>query len=297
MFKGRARGRGRGLQLVPASTAHVSALRKIVATDPVRHVHTAARMGPARRSSSTRLWALVDGGRTIGGLLSCRGFAWALEPPSRLDDRIFSRFASFISARAASPEIVVGPRDEVEAVVDGLTLRGLEALELREQVMMAATALRPEEGLMPTGFRLRSATARDLPWLLETHAAMCREDLGVDQVAKNRVGYERYFLDLIAGDQVLVGEDAGERVYKSEVALKSAQAWLIEGVYTLPPARGRGFARAAMASVAEKAAEQDKLACLYVHLANEAALSVYRRVGFQEVCPWTTALLSRGGAY
>lgn len=297
MFKSRARGRGRGLQLVPAAGAHSAALRKIVASDPVRHVHTGARMGVARRSASTRLWALVDEGRTIGALLSSRGFAWALEATRRLDERVFSRLASFISARAASPEIVVGPRDEVEAVVDGLRLRGLEALEMREQVMMAASALRPEEGVLPAGFRLRSAHPRDLPWLLETHAAMCREDLGVDQVAKNRVGYERYFLDLIAGDQVLIGEDAGERVYKSEIALKSPQAWLIEGVYTLPAARGRGFARAAMASVAEAAASQDKLACLYVHLANEPALSVYRRVGFQEVSPWTTALLSRGRAF
>ena len=297
MFKGRSRGRGRGLQLVPAGSAHSAALRKIVASDPVRHVHTGARMAAARRSSSTRLWALVDEGRTVGALLSSRGFSWALEPTLRSDERIFSRFASFISARAASPEIVVGPQDEVEAVVDGLRLRGLEPLEMREQVMMAATALRPEEGMLPAGFRLRSANPRDMPWLLETHAAMCREDLGVDQVAKNRVGYERYFLDLIAGDQVTVGEDAGVRVYKSEVALKSPQAWLVEGVYTLPEARGRGFARAAMAAVAEAAATQSKLACLYVHLSNVPAINVYRRVGFQDVSPWTTALLSRERSY
>ena len=293
MFRGRARGRERGLKLVPAGGAHSAALRKIVAADPIRHVHTGARMGLARRGTSTRLWAIQDGARIIGALLSSRGFAWALEPSRRADEQVFSRLSSFIAARAATPEIVVGPQEEVEAVVDGLRLRGLEPVETREQIMMAATALRPEEGVMPAGFRLRSATPRDLPWLLDAHAAMCREDLGVDQVAKNRVGYERYFLDLIAADQVVIGEDAGERVYKSEVALKSPQAWLIEGVYTFPAARGRGFARAAMAAVAEDAAGQDRLACLYVHLANDAALNVYRRVGFQDVCPWTTALLSK----
>jgi predicted GNAT family acetyltransferase len=268
-------------------------LRRIVDAEPARHVHTAATLHTARRRSQ-RLLALVEGDRVLGALHSLRGFAWALERERREDPAVLGALADLIGARAASPEVVVGPTAEIERVVETLELRGLRPLELRQQVMMAFSDPR---GSVPaarqTSLRMRPAGLRDVPWLLEAHAAMCREDLGVDQVARNRSGYERYFQELVSGKRAWIGEDEAGPVFKAEVAVVSRDAWLVEGVYTVDRARGRGHAKAGMIDLCGRAAGQGRLTCLYVHVVNEPALAVYRRVGFQPVCPWTTALLRR----
>lgn len=291
-FGSRSRGERDVVRVVPAAARHVAGIRKIVARDPIRAVHTGAQLASAPRRLSPRLWALVEGERIVGALQNSRGFSWVLAEDARQDPRLLAALAAFIGNRAGITDIVVGVEEQVLTVVDGLRIRGVEPVEIRHQEMMAIWGSPRAVEAYP-GYRVRKAGPADVPWLLEAHAAMCREDLGVDQVARNRAGYEVYFHDLVAHGRSIIGEDLEGRAFKAEVALRSGEAWLVEGVYTVPRARGRGYAKFAMADIAADARRSGHLTCLYVHRRNAPALAVYRAIGFETISPWLTVLTDR----
>lgn len=304
-----------GLTVVPAESRHFRRARQIVAADPVMNVHVGAMLPPAAADAGAGLahWALLDGPRTIGVVQQYRGVCWALDAERRADARLTAALASVLARCTRFSEIVFGPEAEVRAVIEACRARGVDLLELRRQEMMACRVPKvgalagqrpggrpghdvealPESG--PDGFTLRAAARRDLRWLLVAHGAMCREDLGVDQVAKNPEGYSRYFQDLIRRRRMFVGEVGGRPVFKAEIAQESREASLVEGVYTEPGARGRGYATVAMAWLADLSRTRGRVACLYVHRRNTGAIRVYERVGFEIVSPWATAIVTRDG--
>ncbi|MEN6632589.1 MAG: GNAT family N-acetyltransferase [Candidatus Polarisedimenticolia bacterium] len=280
--------------VAPAEPRHFRRERVIVQQDPAVCVHVASTIPPAGAGEGiARHWAILEGGRTIGLVQQYRGFTWAVERARRGDPRIGPAVADLIARAAFAPtEVCFGPEGEVRDVLDALRLRGLDLVELRRQEMMSCPEpVAPPES--PPGFQLRAGTRRDLPWLLRAHAAMCLEDLGVDQVARNPDGYAHYFEGLARRRRVFVGELDGERVFKCEIAQESDASWLIEGVYTVPAVRGRRLATVAMAWICGLAAAKRRLPCLYVHRRNEAAIRVYQRVGFESVAPWATAIVAR----
>lgn len=287
-----------GLRTTLAEPRHFRRVRQIVAAAPATHVHVGALL-PApngERVAGVPQWAILDGPRTIGLVQRHRGVCWAINPASRTDPRLPLAVGELLEGLLRFSETIFGPESEVESVAESCRGLGVELAEMRRQQMMACPEPRPAEELRPVGgFVLRPASRSDLKWLLEAHAAMCREDLGVDQVAKNPEGYARYFDGLVRQRRIVVGELHGAPVFKAEIALESREAWLIEGVYTLPAGRGRGCATRAMAWLAEMAAARGRLACLYVHRRNRTAVNIYERVGFETVSPWATALLVRSG--
>ncbi len=287
-----------GLQWMPAESRHFRRARQIVAAAPVVNVHVGAMlvpMPPGEREGGASFWALLDGPRVVGLVQQHRGVCWALAADRREDPAVLSAISDLLLRHVRFGEIVFGPEAEVRAIVDGCRLRGIDLVELRRQEMMACAIPRHEGVPPPHGFTLRPAARRDLKWLLAAHGAMCREDLGVDQVARNPEGYARYFQDLIRRRRIFVGEVGGRAVFKAEIALESRECWLIEGVFTETGARGRGYASLATLWLSELALSRGRLACLYVHRRNDVAIRVYRKIGYEPVCPWATAILTRDG--
>ncbi len=266
----------------------------IVESSPIENVHVGAYLwtfdgggGPGERVKGLR-----RAGRLVALVQSCRGVSWAMRPELRADPELPLAVARHIASIAQGEEVFFGPEPEARRVLDALRPRGLYPTELRHQEMMAAPELFGARLPRVDGaFRLRPARPDDLAWLLATHSAMCLEDLGIDQVARHRAGYERYFRMLVDERRVYVGELEGVRVFKAETPIESVGARMIEGVYTDPEARGRGLASYAMARLQRRAARDGLRACLYVHKRNEGARRLYRNLGFRVVCPWLTVLV------
>lgn len=67
-------------------------------------------------------------------------------------------------------------------------------------------------------------------------------------------------------------------------------AGLIGGVYTLPAARGRGYASACVAALSLDLQREGKLPCLFYE--NPVAGRIYEHLGFEEIGQWTVLYLS-----
>jgi hypothetical protein len=282
------------LRLVPADRAHRQAARAIVAASPAVHVHAGAHLvAPADPDQET--WALLDGARLAGLVVRWRGTAWALESGYADDLRVPAVLAPLVAQAAWPQEVLFGPEALVEQIAKSCEPHGAHLVEIRrQQMMLCREAVLPPVRALDAPFRIRRAHPDELAWLMTTHAAMCREDLGVDQVARNAAGYERYFAELVRAGRAFVGELGGERVAKAEVPLVSEQCWLIEGVYTAPSLRGLGLATRLMIELDASARRERRLPCLYVHRRNVRATEIYRRCGYEVVSDWATAVVGRG---
>ncbi len=279
------------LHVAPAESSHRRAVEAVVASAPVTHAHVGAYFNEALRHGAG-LWVLLDGALVVGAIQRLRGVSWAIAPEVAESAATVAALADFVARWSAVQEIVFGPQAQLQRVLSDAAPRGLATMELRQQVMLRCdTPLLP--ALDSQSVTLRAAEPRDLAWLLRAHAAMCREDLGVDQVARNPEGYRRHFHELIQRNLCFVGESNGRPVFKAEAPVVSDQAWMFEGVYTETASRGRGIATRAMAELTIQAAGRGFVPCLYVHRRNTGALHVYNRIGYREVTPWTTALVSR----
>ena len=285
-------GAATGIEILPAGAELYPAARAIVAAAPVLHVHIGARIRqPDGRRGNPELWVLLERDVPVAFVQRSRGVAWAIDVARKHDERVTTALGQFFAASPMTHEILFGPEDEVVRVLDAARKFGRKLVEIRRQQMMATSGPpSAEKPVTAREFVMRASLRPDLPWLLGAHANMCREDLGVDQVGRNRSAYESYFTGLIKRGRSYVVEVNGRRVGKAEVPLTSDHAWLVEGVFTVPELRGQGLATRMMAELVARARADHRETCLYVHRRNQRAIAVYERVGFRTVSPWTTAV-------
>lgn len=282
------------LSVAVAQPDHATALERIVSQAPVRHVHVGAFLDTIDEPliRERRLWAVLEQDEVVGALQYYRGLSWAVRGGTGLDVRFAEVVARFLDRYGAASEIIFGTRRAVDAVLARTQSHGWHPIEIRLQELLAVPGSYRDDRPAPAGFVMRRAMLADMPWLLEAHAGMCIEDLGVDQVRRHPESYTRYFRDLIGRGRVFVGEVEGHPVFKAETPLQSHQARLVEGVFTVPDARGRGYATYAMVWLARAAARRGLQACLYVHRRNRGARRIYQRIGFERVAAWQTVKLT-----
>ncbi len=283
------------LRALPLRRSFLERARRIADADPEVNVHVAALLGsrPAHQRALRGIWVVEEQGEPVAVVQHRRGISCAVDPRRARVTEIAGPLARIVIRELRGSEVLFGEESLVRAVVRRGGAHGVHIAEFRSQELLAAPEASRPPGPPPIeGFGLRLSTRADLPWLLDAHASMCREDLGVDQVSRNRAGYREYFSSLIASGQSIVGEIAGLPVFKAEHAVESGRARLVEGVWTSHDVRRRGLAEWSMRVLANDARRSGRSACLYVHRGNDRARRVYRRAGFRPVRPWATALVT-----
>jgi predicted GNAT family acetyltransferase len=192
--------------------------------------------------------------------------------------------ADHMAALQRKPRFVIGRSDWVLPLLERLSSIGLQPQGWEEQEYMV---------LVPGSFRprfkpeARYAEPRDLEHLLELNRAFQLEYFGSLDEAEEELGRMAGVRMQDSGIAVaVVGE---EIVSKAETMVRTSQAALVGGVYTVPGYRGMGFSFACMSLLCEAILENAGKACLNVAKENLPAQRIYRGIGFEKVCDYRMA--------
>ena len=183
--------------------------------------------------------------------------------------------------------------DHAALIWEGLQVQGRRALI--DRLETAYVRLLDGHGSMgeppPSGTVLRRARMEDLESLVEAARASLLEESRPDPFDGDMAGFRRWVAGRV--ERARLVEVGGVPVFVAYADVRQPDGWLVQGVYTWPRARRRGYASAGMNALLREA--QDHGAA-HVQLAvvggNEPAASLYRGLGFTPQFDLRTILFS-----
>ncbi len=157
-----------------------------------------------------------------------------------------------------------------------------------------AYRLRPEN-MLPADADLpgvaRPARMEDLEELVHAARASLWEEDRPDPAEGDLAGFRRWVASRVSRARIVT--EAGRTVFVAYADVRRSEGWLIQGVYTWPDFRRRGFARRGMDSVIREAfASGASHVQLAVVEGNERASALYRELGFETFGELRTILFS-----
>lgn len=183
-----------------------------------------------------------------------------------------------IEARRHPPfRMLVGPRPLVEQFWSRVRSWAPAPTTIRERqplFVLTPDALRAAK---PAPVRHADPSEADL--IVEHAAAMMLGELGYDP-RERRPGFAYGVRRLIERGWWWVWLEGGELRFMLNIGAQTEQTIQLQGVWTPPEFRGRGFATQGMASICALLLEQSPTLSLYVNDFNVKAVALYERLGF-----------------
>ncbi|MBN4926265.1 GNAT family N-acetyltransferase [Hoyosella rhizosphaerae] len=138
----------------------------------------------------------------------------------------------------------------------------------------------------------RKVTIDELEPYLEAAVSMFIEEVGIDPRSHDGGRSYRYRVQhLIESGRAWARFDGDTVAFKAEVGSMSHSVGQIHGVWVNPMYRGLGLGASGTATVAGAIAQSGRVASLYVNSYNQAARTMYAKVGFQQVATFATILV------
>ncbi len=182
--------------------------------------------------------------------------------------------------RRVSSGLVKSPRRVVEPIWKTLEGAGRRAIIDRIELAyrLAPDAILPAAPGLPGV--ARPARREDLSELVYAARASLWEEDRPDPADGDPTGFRRWVEGRLPRARIV--SDAGRTVFVAYVDVRRSEGWLVQGVYTWPDVRRRGFARRGMDSVIREAfAEGADHVQLAVVEGNERASKLYENLGFE----------------
>jgi RimJ/RimL family protein N-acetyltransferase len=186
--------------------------------------------------------------------------------------------------------LIKSARAGVDRAWAELRRRGRRALLVRRETAYALRASRAR--LRPAGpVRARPARAADLEALVVAARESLREEERPDPFAGDARGFRRWVEGRVTRARVV--EHAGRVVSVGYADVQRPEGWLIQGVYTWPEFRRRGFAAAAVSDLCREAfAAGARHVQLAVVAGNAAGEGLYAGLGFEAIGELRTILFA-----
>lgn len=251
----------------------------LLARDPLEDLQLldfAHRMG--RATAPSEVPPQLVGAWRDGRLAGAASVRPSLVLGSSVDGEMLDAWLPFFEAVPTG--LMKSAWDPVSRLWDRLSERGRGFLVDRAET---AYAVRPPRALRvdpPPGGKVRSACERDLELLVEAARASLREEGRPDPFDGDPPGFRRWVRGRLPRARVV--EEDGEICFVGYADVRRAEGWLVQGVYTFPRARQRGFATAGMSAIVQEAfASGASHVQLAVVSGNSNAERLYERLGFE----------------
>jgi predicted GNAT family acetyltransferase len=187
--------------------------------------------------------------------------------------------------------LIKSQADAVASVWDSLRARGRRSIldRCEECLVLETEKATPAVAGSPAAGRLRRARASDLDALVFAARSSLLEENRPDPFHGDPEGFRHWVRGRISRARLLEVDD--KPVFVGYVDVRRPEGWLIQGVYTWPDHRRRGFARAGMAGLVGEAvqagAEHVQLAVVEGNL---PAMRLYEGLGFKAFSQLRTIL-------
>jgi uncharacterized protein len=203
------------------------------------------------------------------------------------DDSALKPFGQYARERRGE-RMIVGSRETVRAFWEAI--RGWHAaprlVRERQLVMMLD---RP--GLRPYDRRVIVRHARLDEWraVADGSAQMIHQELAYDP-RRGWPDFDGSVWQMIDRRLWWVGSTNGRLCFFCNVGPWCNHTVQLQGIWTPPALRGQGLATSSLAAICDRLLELSPTISLYVNDFNEAAIALYRRVGFDHVGDFQTIL-------
>jgi uncharacterized protein len=142
----------------------------------------------------------------------------------------------------------------------------------------------------PGSSGLRAATFHDLDLLVPACALTHEEELGVDPLQRDHVGFRRRTAAQIEEGRSWLWVENGTILFKAEASAWTPRAVQLQQVWVDPEARRMGNATRGLSDLCRLLLEDTPTVCLFVRPENDAAIRLYDRVGMRRVASYRSVL-------
>jgi RimJ/RimL family protein N-acetyltransferase len=270
------------MQIEPISQSTQEAALRYLARSPyvnvfISHLLLANVPSPARKN----VVVAVDREQIRGVAYCGRQFAIAA------DTSALEPFASH-ARRHRGERMIFGARETVRGYWDLVRAWHPRPRLVRDRqlVMMVDRTRLRRDGNLAT---VRHAKIEEWSAVADGSAAMVRQELAYD-LRHDLPDFGANVRQMIKRKLWWVGVANGRLCFFCNTGPWCKRTIQLQGIWTPPELRGRGLATASLAAICDRLLEVSPTLSLYVNDFNEAAIALYRRVGFEHVADFQTIL-------
>jgi len=200
--------------------------------------------------------------------------------PDDITGAAVSLVADRILTRMIPVRAIISPAPLVETLWTQLRSRVDPPTVVRMNQPVYALGLRTD---LPDLSTARYATMRDLDQLVPACAAMHKEEVGIDPLERDALGYRERIRELIDRKRAVIRTIDGTIVTKCEYSAVTPDSVQLMGVWTHPRFRRRGFSRELLRETCGHLGRKGKNVTLFVNDFNTPAVALYESLGFARI--------------
>ncbi len=266
----------------PLSDEDTAAAMGFLRRDPLINIYLLSRLIEEKSAAATQMFAVRHNREMV--LLASLATNIVVAGDTTIEKHVTETAVALVAERILTRMLpvraIISPADLVEMLWGHLRLRVDPPTVVR--MNQPIYAIRRQLGF-PDLSESRFATPRDLDQLVPACAAMHKEEVGIDPLQRDAVGYRERIRELIEKQRAVVRIANGRIVSKCEFSAVSDDAVQLMGVWTSPLARRHGYSRSLLREVCGHLFRKGKAVTLFVNDFNAPAISLYETLGFQKI--------------
>jgi predicted GNAT family acetyltransferase len=250
--------------------------------DAMINVYLISRLLEERSAAATQMIAVRHNREIVAVAALATNIVLAADPtaPADLTETAIALIADRIISRALPVRAIISPAPLVEMLWQHLRSRLDPPTVVRMNQPIYAIRRRFD---FPDLTEARYAHQSDLDQLVPACAAMHKEEVGIDPLERDPIGYRERVRELVDRKRSVVRVVDGRIVAKCEFSAVTNDVVQLMGVWTHSQFRRRGYAHDTLHEVCGHLFRKGKSVTLFVNDFNKPAMALYEGLGFQRI--------------